>query len=76
MGNVSFRCPALQPVLALTEEPMALHTREFAALCASSAAHPGILLGAKALAFGTLRTFLDEGLRKRMREEFLSGEAQ
>jgi hypothetical protein len=55
---------------------MALHTREFAALCASSAAHPGILLGAKALAFGTLRTFLDEGLRKRMREEFLSGEAQ
>ena len=76
VGNVSFRCPALQPVLALTEEPMALHTREFAALCASSAAHPGILLGAKALAFGTLRTFLDEGLRKRMREEFLSGEAQ
>jgi amidohydrolase len=74
VGNVSFRCPALQPVLALTEEPLALHTREFAALCASSAVHPSILLGAKALALGALRTFLDEELRKSMREDFRSGE--
>lgn len=76
VGNVSFRCPALQPVLALTEEPMALHTREFAALCASSASHQGLLLGAKALASGTLRTFLDDSLRGRMRRDFLSSDAQ
>lgn len=72
VGNVSYRCPALQPELAITEKAIATHTREFAEALLTPEAHQRLGVGAKAIAHAALRTFLDEGLRRRMREDFLS----
>lgn len=70
IGNVSHRCPALQPMLAITSEPLALHTREFAKATTSEEAHRAIITGAKALAVVALRMLIDEDLRKAVRKAF------
>jgi hypothetical protein len=33
VGNVSQRCPTIQPLLAVTDDPIPWHTPEFAAAC-------------------------------------------
>ncbi len=70
VGNVSKRCPALQPTLSITSQPTAWHTREFAAATVQPEAHEALVKGARLLAAASLRTFLDPELRKRMREDF------
>ncbi|HPE89788.1 MAG TPA: M20 family metallopeptidase [Spirochaetia bacterium] len=67
VGNVSMRCPTLQPTLSIVDRPYALHTREFAAATTAPMAHDAIATGAKILARAALRTFLDPGLRASMR---------
>ncbi len=67
VGNVSMRCPTLQPTLSIVDRPFALHTREFAAATTAPMAHDAIATGAKILARAALRTFLDPGLRDAMR---------
>lgn len=67
VGNVSMRCPTLQPTLSIVDKPYALHTREFAAATTTPMAHDAIATGAKILARAALRTFLDPGLRASMR---------
>jgi metal-dependent amidase/aminoacylase/carboxypeptidase family protein len=49
MGNVSQRCPAVHPLLAVTDEPIPLHTPEFAAACLTSKAEDAMRRGAEAL---------------------------
>jgi amidohydrolase len=71
VGNVSKRCPALQPTLSITKNPYAWHTREFAAATVQPEAHEALVKGARLLAAAALKTFLDPGLRRRMREDFL-----
>ncbi len=71
VGNVSKRCPALQPTLSITKNPYAWHTREFAAATVQPEAHEARVKGARLLAAAALKTFLDPGLRRRMREDFL-----
>ncbi len=70
VGNVSKRCPALQPTLAITEHPYAWHTREFAAATVLPQAHEALVTGARLLAAASLRTFLSPSLRERMWEDF------
>jgi metal-dependent amidase/aminoacylase/carboxypeptidase family protein len=70
IGNVSHRCPAIQPMLAISSEPLALHTREFAKATTSEEAHKAIVTGAKALAVVALRMLIDEDLRKAVRKTF------
>jgi len=72
VGNVSQRCPTLQPMLPITEGPLALHTREFAAATTSPLGHAAIALGARLLARAALRTFLDPRARSAMREGLAS----
>ena len=45
VGNVSMRCPALQPTLSIIDKPYAWHTREFAASVTGPLAHEAIVTG-------------------------------
>ena len=70
VGNVSYRCPAIQPELAITERKLALHTREFAAATMTDEGHAALVKGTKILAAICLRVFADEKLRLAMRDGF------
>lgn len=70
VGNVSHRCPAIQPELAIWDQPAPLHTREFAQITKSPRAHETLITGAKALAAMAIRTGLDHTLRERIRKAF------
>lgn len=72
MGNVSHRCPALQPEMDFSGgRHIAAHTREFAAAVKTDKAHEALVTGAKALGRMVLKTFLDPELRRQMAEEQL-----
>jgi amidohydrolase len=70
VGNVSYRCPAVQPLIAITGENLALHTREFAAATAKPAAFEAMKLGAEVLAALILRTFRDAEFRDTVQRDF------
>lgn len=70
VGNVSHRCPALQPEMDISAgRHIAAHTHEFAEAVKGAPAHETLVKGAKALGRMALRTFLDPELRRRMKEE-------
>ena len=70
MGNASYRCPSIQPLLAITKEPCGLHTVEFARATLRPEAHEAMSLGARALVSMTLEVMNDEKLRNRIHEAF------
>jgi len=70
MGNVSHRCPALQPKLAISDLPLVTHSREFAKAVVTPKAHEALITGSKALVRMALAIFTDENLRKAIREDF------
>ncbi len=76
VGNVSKRCPTLQPTLSITPHPYAWHTRDFAAATVKPEAHEALVLGARLLAAASLRTFLSPELREKMREDFRAEKAK
>lgn len=69
VGNVSYRCTALQPVLAITDGGFALHTRELAEATFRPMAHEALVQGARAIGRAVLRTCLDPELRESMKED-------
>ena len=70
VGNVSYCCPAIQPLLAITDEPLGLHTVEFARATTQPKAREALLIGAEALTLMTLKVLNDASLRRSIREEF------
>jgi amidohydrolase len=61
VGNASWRCPAMQPLLDITDGvPTTAHTREFVSCCTSPAVHPKIVTGAKILAKAVLTVLTDD----------------
>jgi amidohydrolase len=70
VGNVSYRCPAIQPLLAITGEALALHTVEFAAAACRKEAHDAMALGAEALVLLALKVFNDAGFRLKISDEY------
>jgi metal-dependent amidase/aminoacylase/carboxypeptidase family protein len=70
VGNVSYRCPAVQPLIAILDEPCALHTEEFAAATLKPRAHEAMARGAETLVLLALKTLRDEDFRRRVREDF------
>jgi metal-dependent amidase/aminoacylase/carboxypeptidase family protein len=70
MGNVSTIVPAIHPSIAIAPHDVPVHTVEFREIAASDSGHQGLLDSAKVLAMTAIDVILDEGLRKRMREEF------
>lgn len=69
-GNVSLRCPTAHPLLAVMDEPLALHTKEFAAKMKSESVHEGIVEGARILGLAALEVFASPELVRAMREDF------
>ena len=72
IGNVSQRCPALHPYLAITKMGVEGHTREFAAAVKGEKAHQAIIDGAKILALTALKVFHEEETQKAIVRDFQS----
>ncbi len=68
IGNVSKKCPAFHPTLALTDKNIALHTREFASLVKGEGAYKAIQDGAKILAAVVLRVLNNEKILMQIRD--------
>ncbi|MDO9380268.1 MAG: M20 family metallopeptidase [Nocardioidaceae bacterium] len=69
-GNVSFRVPALHPMIAVSPPSTSLHTREFADAAVSPAGDRAVLDAASGLARTALDYLADEPLRSAVHDEF------
>ncbi|EFC91040.1 amidohydrolase [Dethiosulfovibrio peptidovorans DSM 11002] len=67
VGNVSRRCPTLQPLLAITPERYALHTVDFADSVTKPEAHQALALGARVIGRAVVKTLLDRDLASAMK---------
>jgi amidohydrolase len=70
VGNVSYRCPTLQPLISITDEQLTLHTRDFAEATLTPRAAEAMALGAEAMASLALKTMTDETFRLAVSDGF------
>ncbi|MEU5846004.1 M20 family metallopeptidase [Saccharopolyspora shandongensis] len=70
LGNLSYRLPAIHPMIGLGDPNLALHTEEFAAAAATPAGDRAVLDGAIGLALTTVDYLADADLRQAARAEF------
>ncbi|MGW5645179.1 M20 family metallopeptidase [Saccharopolyspora sp. NPDC003752] len=70
LGNISYRLPAIHPMIGLGDPNLALHTEEFAAAAATPAGDRAVLDGAIGLALTTVDYLADAELRRAARAEF------
>lgn len=70
LGNVSYRCPSLQPLISITDEALALHTEGLRDATLLPAAHRAMERGARTLAGLALRVLGDGAFRAAVREDF------
>jgi amidohydrolase len=71
IGHTSLQCPTAHPMLGILNEPMALHTREFAGKMTSAEAHAGIKTGAKIIALSTINVLQSRELAEAIKKDFL-----
>ncbi|MDO5727620.1 MAG: M20 family metallopeptidase [Bowdeniella nasicola] len=69
-GNISYRIPAIHPLVKIAPASVALHTTEFATAAASPPARVAIADGAYALAVTAADFLFDDALAHAVREEF------
>lgn len=70
VGNVSYRCPSIQPLISITREQYSLHTPEFAAETIKAPAHEAMARGAEALVALGLRVLNDGDFRRMVQDDF------
>ncbi|WP_092529962.1 M20 family metallopeptidase [Amycolatopsis arida] len=70
LGNLSYRLPAIHPMIAVSEPTVALHTAEFAAAAGSPAGDRAVADGALGLALTAADYLADADLRAATHEEF------
>lgn len=70
LGNISYRIPAIHPMIGLNDPNLALHTEGFAAAAASEAGDEAVIDGATGLALTTVDYLADENLRQAIQQEF------
>lgn len=70
VGNVSYRCPTIQPQLAITDQNYALHTVEFCQATQTPMAHEAMAKGAAAMTALALKIFNDEKFRRLVRRNY------
>ena len=70
IGNTSWLCPALHPMLAVSKDYFALHTRRMHEEMASKSIEDTIIKGARVLAGVILALLEDENRLKELRAEF------
>lgn len=68
VGNISYRCPAMQSMLSITDENFALHTRDFRDATLKPQAHDAMAKGACCLADLSLKIFNDDSFRNTVYE--------
>ena len=69
-GNVSHLVPSIEPWIAISSEPIGLHTPEFAAAASGDAANEALIDGAKALAMTAADILTQPDTLSRIKEEF------
>ncbi|TDC89616.1 M20 family peptidase [Saccharopolyspora aridisoli] len=70
LGNLSFRMPAIHPMIGLGDANLSLHTEGFAAAAGSAAGDAAVIDGAIGLALTTVDYITDGALRDAVRDEF------
>ena len=75
IGNVSYRCPAIQPLLPICKSFHPLHTPEFQKVITLPAAHQAIAQGAELIASLVLRSLTDEAFRQAVRASWQQARA-
>jgi len=70
VGDVSYKCPAVQPEMDICGRNVEAHTREFAEATTTEIAHEALRSGAKIIVRSALEVLLDEKLRERMWEDY------
>jgi amidohydrolase len=70
VGNVSYRCPALQPLFSITDEHYPLHTVDMANATVAKGADRTMSLGAEALVHLALMIFTDEAFRMQVQQSY------
>lgn len=70
VGNVSYRCPAIQPEVAITHQKISLHTREFAEATMSPEGHEALLISTMALSEICIMVLSDKELREKIKREY------
>ncbi|MFR9727612.1 M20 family metallopeptidase [Saccharopolyspora sp. MS10] len=70
LGNLSFRMPAMHPMIGLEDPGLSLHTSGFATAAGSAAGDRAVLDGAVGLALTAVDYLADERLRAAVRAEF------
>jgi amidohydrolase len=70
LGNLSYRMPALHPMIAVSDPTVALHTTDFAEAAGSAAGDRAVLDGAVGLALTAADYLADPALRDAVRAEF------
>jgi amidohydrolase len=75
LGNISYRVPAIHPMLAAAPFHCTIHNAEFAHWAGSESGDAAAIDGAKALAMTAIDFFCDADLRERTRNWFEHGKA-
>lgn len=70
MGNVSQVVPAIHPIMAITDQKIAVHTAEFTQVSSSEEAYEIMLEAGSAMALTGFKIFSDPGLLPKIKEEF------
>ncbi|MCX2729915.1 M20 family metallopeptidase [Saccharopolyspora sp. NFXS83] len=70
LGNLSFRMPAMHPMIGLGDSGLSLHTAGFATAARSEAGDRAVLDGAAGLALTAIDYLADERLRDAVHAEF------
>jgi len=76
MGSVSAIVPSMHPFIAVSSEPLPLHSVEFAAVAASDAGHEALISGAKALAMTAADVISQPETLAQIKKEFLNTSKQ
>ena len=70
VGNTSYRCPTIQPLVTICQPNYALHTIEFREETIKQPAHDAIAVGAQLIAELVYRTMTDEAFRSEVNESY------
>ena len=70
VGNTSYRCPTIQPLVTICEPTYALHTVEFRDETIKKPAHDAIAVGARLIAEMCYRTMTDEAFRAEVHDSY------
>lgn len=70
MGNVSYHCPAIQPLLSIADETFSLHTTAFCDATIQPKAKESMGQGAEVLVALALKTFNDQSFRNEVSDSF------